>query len=321
MPQNKKLKPEEKAQLHPRNRHRKSYNFERLTKAFPELADYVILNKYKSETIDFFNAKAVKALNKALLMEHYNIEFWDIPNNYLCPPIPGRADYIHHIADVLGKSNGGSIPTGNKVRCLDIGVGANCVYPIIGSKEYDWTFVGSDIDKKSIESARAIIENNKQLEDKVELRHQNNSGDIFFGIIKKNERFDISVCNPPFHSSAREAQSGTLRKLSNLKKQKVTKAALNFGGQNNELWCKGGEEKFIKNMIRESRKFSKSCLWFSTLISKQSNLKSAYSDLEKAKASSVKTIDMGQGNKISRLVAWTFFTEDQQHEWAESNWK
>ena len=27
------------------------------------------------------------------------------PNENLCPPIPGRADYIHHIADLLSINN------------------------------------------------------------------------------------------------------------------------------------------------------------------------------------------------------------------------
>lgn len=40
-------------------------------------------------------------LNKALLAAHYDIEYWDIPDTYLCPPIPGRADYVHRAAELL----------------------------------------------------------------------------------------------------------------------------------------------------------------------------------------------------------------------------
>ena len=29
----------------------------------------------------------------------------------------------------------------------------------------------------------------------------------------------------------------------------------------------------------------------------------------------IKTIDMQQGNKVSRIVAWTFLTEPEQKEW------
>jgi 23S rRNA (adenine1618-N6)-methyltransferase len=73
-------------------------------------------------------------------------------------------------------------------------------------------------------------------------------------------------------------------------------------------------------MIRESKKFSASCYWFSSLISKESNLKSAYATLEKVEAAEFKTIPMGQGNKTSRIIAWTFFSPEQQKMWVEKRW-
>ena len=149
---------------------------------------------------------------------------------------------------------------------------------------------------------------------------QHNPKDIFYGIIQKDELFDLSICNPPFHASFAEAQSGTLRKLSNLKHKRITKPILNFGGQNNELWCEGGEEKFVGDMICQSKQFSASCFWFSTLISKQSNLKNAYKALKKVKAVEIKTIPMSQGNKTSRIVAWTFLTQEQQKKWMKTRW-
>ncbi|NEW83366.1 MAG: 23S rRNA (adenine(1618)-N(6))-methyltransferase RlmF, partial [Mariniphaga sp.] len=245
----------------------------------------------------------------------YEIDYWDIPVGYLCPPIPGRADYIHHIADLLGSCNQGKIPTGSKVTCLDIGVGANCVYPIIGIKEYGWSFICSDTDPVSIESAGKIMEMNPVLKGKIEIRQQNHPKDIFTGIIQYDELIDLTVCNPPFHTSLAAAQSGTLRKLNNLNSKRVPKPILNFGGQNSELWCEGGEERFVSDMIYQSKRFAQSIFWFSTLISKESNLKSVYEMLNRSEAIEVKTIQMGQGNKISRIVAWTFLTQEQQKEW------
>ncbi len=316
----KKEHPKVKLRLHPRNKHRERYDFKILTGTCPELAPFVKLNMYNDESIDFSNPEAVKMLNKALLKHYYDIENWDIPQGYLCPPIPGRADYIHHIADLLRNNNYGKIPRGNKIKCLDIGVGANCVYPIIGNKEYAWSFIGSDIDPVSIENGNKIIELNSFLKGKFELRLQNNPKDFFYGIIQKDELIDFSICNPPFHASLADAQSGTLRKLSNLNHKKTTEPILNFGGKNNELWCEGGEERFVREMIRESKKFASSCFWFSTLISKQSNLKSAYKALEKVEAVEVKTIPMGQGNKTSRIVAWTFLDKEQQNKWRNTRW-
>lgn len=307
MLQNKKEHPKIKSQLHPRSKHRGRYDFKELCKSCPELLPFIIQNKYNDVSINFFDQKAVRELNRALLKYHYGINYWDIPENYLCPPIPGRADYIHCIADLL--STGGRITSGKSIKCLDIGVGANCIYPIIGVKEYDWSFVGSDIDPLSIKSASKIVDSNPELKDNIQIRLQNNSTAIFKGIIQKDEHFDVTLCNPPFHGSAKEAQAGTLRKLSNLKGKKTTHTKLNFGGQHNELWCNGGEKEFINKMIKESLQFANSCLWFSTLISKETNLPSVYKALKQVNAKRVKTINMGQGNKKSRIVAWSFQTE------------
>ena len=314
----KKEHPKEKSSLHPRNKHRERYNFKELISSCPELAPFVCLNKYNDESIDFSKAEAVLLLNKALLKHFYGIEHWNIPSGYLCPPIPGRADYIHYIADLLASCNHGIISTGNQVKCLDIGVGASCIYPIIGNKEYGWSFVGSDIEPNAIKSASEIIEINASLKGNIELRLQPNSIDIFRGIIHNDEHFDLTICNPPFHSSFEEAQLGSLRKLSNLNHKLITKPTLNFGGQNNELWCDGGEEKFVQKMISQSKQISSSCFWFSTLISKQSHLKSVYIALQTAEAIEIKTIPMCQGNKTSRIVAWTYLTQEQQKKWIKS---
>src|SRR5271157_4803345 len=194
----KKEHPKEKSRLHPRNRHRERYDFKLLIESSPELSQYVKMNIYNEESVDFFNPDAVKALNKALLKHYYDITEWDIPDGYLCPPIPGRADYIHYLADLLCSTNYGKMPAGEKIKCLDIGVGASCVYPIIGIKEYGWSFVGTEIDTVAIESANKIIETNPVLKEKLELRLQPKIADIFFGVIQKDEVFDLTVCNPPF---------------------------------------------------------------------------------------------------------------------------
>jgi 23S rRNA (adenine1618-N6)-methyltransferase len=300
--------PIEKQLLHARNKHRELYNFEDLIKSQPTLKQYVHLNKYQRESINFHDPNAVLALNTALLKHFYGIA-WDIPKGYLCPPIPGRADYIHYVADLLRSDQ---IP----VRCLDIGVGANCVYPIIGIKEYDWSFVGTDIDAEAIENVNNIIRKNPTLATHLEVRHQKNVDSIFKGVLIKDEYFDISICNPPFHSSLEEAQKGTKRKLSNLKSKKINQAQLNFGGQQNELWRKGGELKFINDMIHESTSYKSSILWFTSLVSKKSNLKSIYYSLKMAKVKEVKTIKMDHGNKQSRIVAWTFHGAKEQEKWA-----
>lgn len=305
----------QKPNLHPRNLDNSGYHFDQLIDCCSELRAFVFTNAHGIQTIDFANPEAVKALNKALLTFHFGIQNWDIPKNYLCPPIPGRADYIHYLADLLASSNNGMIPKGETVQGLDIGIGANCIYPIIGNSAYGWGFVGTDIDENAIQNCKKIIQNNSQLIDTISLQLQTESRFIFKNIIIPEDKFAFTICNPPFHKSQEEANKGTLRKISNLKQQKSKEAVLNFGGQNGELWCDGGELRFITQMIYESVKYPLNCMWFTTLVSKKENLSTIYKTLNKVNAVEIKTVDMAQGQKTSRFVAWTFMTLEQRKNW------
>ena len=288
-----------KGELHPNNPHKGKYDFEVLSKNIPQLKEYIRKNPRGEDTIDFSDNEAVILLNKALLKTFYNIDNWDIPKSFLVPPIPGRADYIHYIAELLEKKD--------NVKVLDIGTGANCIYPIIGSQSYGWNFLASDIDSKSIENAQKIIDANKNLKDKIILKLQKNRDNIFEGIIDKTDRFDLTMCNPPFHSSLEAAIKANERKVSNLNKgNKEIKKGFNFGGQKAELWCNGGELLFLKKMAKESVKFSSQVNWFTSLVSDKDNIKPLIKLLEKLGTKEVKVLEMSQGQKISRVLAWKF---------------
>ncbi len=314
-----KKKSVEKGTLHPRNLHTGRYDLEQLCASSPKLKAFVALNQYGDESVDFSNPEAVKALNGALLKHFYGVDYWDIPDGYLCPPIPGRVDYIHNMADLLAEANRGIIPMGNKIKVLDIGVGANCVYPLIGNSVYGWQFVGTDIDAKAISSAEKIVASNKHLKDAVDLRLQANRADIFKGVVNDGEVFDLVVCNPPFHASREEAQAGSAKKWENLGAAEAQKPVLNFGGTNTELWYAGGEAAFIGKMINQSLLLARQCLWFSSLVSKRETLPVIYKALEKIGAIGVKTINMAQGQKASRVVAWTFLTEAERTAWMKKH--
>jgi 23S rRNA (adenine1618-N6)-methyltransferase len=305
----------EKTNLHPRNEHRLGYDFEKLMTVNPKLEQFVFVNEFNTKTIDFSNPSAVKALNNSLLISNYDIQNWDIPNDYLCPPIPGRADYIHHLADLLGSCNGGIIPEGELIQGLDIGIGSNCIYPILGNAIYGWSFVGTDIDENAIQNCKKIIAENPKLIDSISLQLQTESRFIFKNIITPEDKFTFTICNPPFHNSAEEATKSSLRKVNNLQETRTKNPILNFGGQNAELWCDGGEIGFVTQMIFESAKYPMQVLWFTTLVSKKENLNNIYKTLNKVSAVTIKTIDMAQGQKTSRIVAWTFLSEVQQKDW------
>nr|WP_156113338.1 23S rRNA (adenine(1618)-N(6))-methyltransferase RlmF [Wocania ichthyoenteri] len=288
--------------FHPKNKHKSGYDFDALCESHSILKTFVFINKYETKTIDFANPKAVKALNMALLKHHYNINFWEFPDANLCPPIPGRLDYIYYLADLLKASN-----LNKNISVLDIGTGATCIYPILGVAEHNWNFVATDIDKTSIATAQKIINKNK-LNDSISLRHQKDSSKIFEGILNEDDRFSASICNPPFYKSETEALEATTRKLKGLNKTGA-KGVRNFAGTHNELWYEGGEKAFIHNYLYESSLFKNQCVWFTTLVSKKDLVKGIHISLKKLGSTHVKTINMGQGNKISRMVAWTFLAK------------
>ncbi len=310
--------------LHPRNLHKQRYDFPALIDSCAELAPFVKTNAHGNLSVDFADPEAVKVLNRALLFHFYGLRHWDLPDGYLCPPIPGRADYIHHLADLLAQDNGGEVPQGRQILGLDIGTGANAIYPIIGHRSYGWRFIASDIDPVSIATAELIGQMNPVLKKALDCRLQNNADDCFNGVLKSGEMIDFSLCNPPFHSSMAQASAGTQRKLKNLGNVKggdKTKLTLNFGGQNAELWCPGGEQAFVKRMVQQSRAYAEQCCWFTSLVSKKENLPAIYAALKKVKAVDVRTVKMAQGKKVSRFVAWSFLDAETRSRWANSRWR
>jgi 23S rRNA (adenine1618-N6)-methyltransferase len=269
------------------------------------LAPYIFSNQYNQLTIDFSQQQAVKALNQALLMVDYKLAYWDIPESNLCPAVPGRADYIHLLADLLSEQNRDEdkdqIPTGKQITLLDIGTGASLIYPILANKIYGWKAVGTDINKQSLKQAQNLVQFNKL---PIKLRHQKQPDSIFNNVIKPNDYFAITCCNPPFHRSLEEAKRENQRKWQNLKKEKQT--GFNFSGLEEELWCEGGELAFIRKMIAESVEYKTQVGWFTTLVSKKDNLMSLCTMLKKTPLSEHKTIELKHGQKSMRVLCWRY---------------
>ncbi len=310
-----------KKELHPRNAHGNRYDFPSLIEACPELKQAVFINAHGDESIDFSDPGSVKLLNKALLKFYYKINHWDLPSGYLCPPIPGRADYVHYLADLIATCNTGIIPRGKKVVGIDIGVGANCIYPILGHQLFGWDFIGTDTDAKAIANAQKIIDQNETLHHAVKLVKQPDPAQLLRNILPAGQYFDFTICNPPFHASAEEAKQASLRKVTNLKGKRIKSPILNFGGNHSELWCDGGEAGFITKLAHESAALAQQCFWFTSLVSKQTTLPIITSLLTRLKVADIRIIEMAQGQKTSRFIAWTFLTQNQQYAWLDKRWK
>lgn len=288
--------------MHPKNRYQGFYELERLAKLVPELRPYMVEAPQGGITLDFTKADAVRQLNKALLLADFGLQFWDIPQGNLVPGVPGRLDYIHVIKDLLN-----ALPKDQqtkKVKGLDIGTGASLIYPILGSGSYGWSFVASDTDEAALRCAEAIAKFNKRLNGKIDLRKQSDPASVFQGIIRPNDQFAFTMCNPPFFVSAEAAQQAAKLKWKNLGKSE--KEGFSFGGQSNELWTKGGESAFLRKMIAESSKYGRQVGWFTTLVSQKGYLKVADISFRQNKPCEKRVIELASGNKVRRVLAWRF---------------
>ena len=284
--------------MHPENRHQGLYDFKKLVEANPSLESYVI-SPYDKQTIDFSNAKAVVELNRALLKVHYALKKWTLPEGFLCPPVPSRVDYIHHLHDLLGEPS-----NDDKIKILDIGTGASCIYPLLGNAIFGWQFVGSEINQTALNSAKKNVSDNG-LKDVISLRLQTDVSAILDGVILPEDRFDAAMCNPPFFKNEEEAVAASGQKYDGLKLAKKGEDR-NFGGHAHELWYSGGEKAFLHNYLYQSSHFGKQVAWFTSLVSKKENVASLKQSHQKLKGKQFEVVPMSIGHKKMRIVAWNF---------------
>ena len=118
---------EKTKKLHERNIHNENYDFKKLSKASKGLIRFIKESESGKMSINFENPDAIIELNKAILVSDYDIKDWSIPEGNLCPPVPGRANYLHYIADLIKPTDSSPIPVGKTVKGLDIGTGAGCM--------------------------------------------------------------------------------------------------------------------------------------------------------------------------------------------------
>lgn len=291
--------------MHNRNRYQSPHDFLALAKVVPELSNHFTTTPDGRTSLDFTHPQAVRLLNQALLKRDYGLKHWNIPVGNLCPGVPGRLDYIHTIADLLaGAQVQSDVRKKQGTIGLDVGTGASLIYPILGVKEYQWRFIATDIDATSLKVAGAISKFNPELTKSIILRKQPDRQAIFKQVLLPDEYVDFTMCNPPFFNAPDEADKAAKKKWAKL--GKGDSPTLNFGGQPNELWTPGGEPDFLRRMIRESADFKDQVGWFTTLVSKKGYLKIAEIELGKLQSTTHIIINIGQGGKRRRILAWRF---------------
>lgn len=155
-------------------------------------------------------------------------------------------------------------------------------------------------------------------------------------VIKQSDRFVFSMCNPPFHDSKDDVRALAQRKWKNLignskqssreksvfdqelnssKVKSLPKDMLNFRGKHCELTTAGGEVAFISKMIEESYQVRENVIYFTCLVSQADHLPKIYNILNSIyDIKEVYSVNMAQGNKKGRFIAWSYFTESSMHD-------
>merc|ERR1740130_1031884 len=260
----KKKATNKKYSVHPRNKYFENQpDFAALSLRYKSFATHVKDNG-KHCSIDFKNPESVKCLNQTLLLHDFNIK-WDMPTTNLCPPIPGRCDYVHWVEDLLKdreKCTSFTPHPEGKVRGVDVGTGSSVIFPLLAlalHRDENWSFVASDIDPISVDWAKKNVQAN-DFSDRIDVRLVKQSCSLLGLIGGDDGVFDFTMCNPPFFSSTQEAEEK--------KNPKNNRKATSY-----ELVCEGGEEAFVEKMVRDSLVLKKKVWWYTSMIGKKGTLK------------------------------------------------
>ncbi|KAI8970275.1 hypothetical protein BDF20DRAFT_916102 [Mycotypha africana] len=284
--------------MHSRNIYIVEPDFKKLAEEFEAFKPFVKTTSQGRSFIDFKDPKAVKQLCVCLMRKDFNIDI-DFPLDTLCPAVPNRLNYILWLEDLLNDT----LTLGekkNEIRGIDIGVGASCIYPLLGcAQNQNWTFLGTEIDARSVEYALKNIKSNN-LQDRISIKYNEDPNKIF--LIEDNQiHYAFSMCNPPFYSSQEEVDEGLTNKQS--------KPYAVCTGSENEMITQGGELSFIKTMIDESLHLKKRIRWYTSMIGLKSTIRPLIRYLTAKGISNHFVTSFTQGKTTRWGIAWSFYTD------------
>ncbi|GJQ09286.1 hypothetical protein GpartN1_g1077.t1 [Galdieria partita] len=254
-------------------------DFEKLAQLDDELSKY-----YRRGRLDFRKERVCISLTRAIFLHEFGLQ-WSIPPGHLCPAIPSRLEYLCWIEALLKYENILQPP----IRGLDIGTGANCVYPLLGAKLLGFHFIATEVDEESYQGAlKNVLDNN--LSSQVEVRKVS-QGQILRGIVKGTDSFHFAMCNPPFFSDMSEASVHPFRVKTGDERQMVTS---------------GGEVSFIAQMAEESVEFSQNIRWFTSLVGRKKDLGILQRYIQENITTEVRRTCLKQGRTSRWIIAWSF---------------
>lgn len=270
-------------------------DFLTLIKEFPELKKYILKQNEDNEEefqFDWSNNELSLLMDKSILNYYFNIKYYDIPKGFLIPPIPSRINYINLINSIITKLIK-DINIKNIIG-IDIGTGANIIYPILGYSIYKWKFICTEINKEAYNNAKLILQKNN-LENNINIIKQNNKDNIFISILNRENKYIFSMCNPPYYNYENEI------KLEDKKRDNE----YNF----DEIYYKNGEYGFFQRYFEESICYKNNVFLYTILIGKKINAENIYDKLSSYN-DIIKIYNMQKiltGNNVRYIIYWSFF--------------
>ena len=270
-------------------------DFLTLIKEFPELKKYKLKQNEDNEDefqFDWSNNELSLLMDKSILNYYFNIKYYDIPKGFLIPPIPSRINYINLINSIITKLIN-DIDIKNIIG-IDIGTGANIIYPILGYSIYKWKFICTEINKEAYNNAKLILQKNN-LENNINIIKQNNKDNIFISILNRENKYIFSMCNPPYYNYENEI------KLEDKKRDNE----YNF----DEIYYKNGEYGFFQRYFEESICYKNNVFLYTILIGKKINAENIYDKLS-SYSDIIKIYNMQKiltGNNVRYIIYWSFF--------------
>ena len=270
-------------------------DFLTLTKEFPELKKYILKQNEDNEEefqFDWSNNELSLLMDKSILNYYFDIKYYDIPKGFLIPPIPSRINYINLINSIIAKLIK-DIDIKNIIG-IDIGTGANIIYPILGYSIYKWKFICTEINKEAYNNAKLILQKNN-LENNINIIKQNNKDNIFISILNRENKYIFSMCNPPYYNYENEI------KLEDKKRDNE----YNF----DEIYYKNGEYGFFQRYFEESICYKNNVFLYTILIGKKINAENIYDKLSSYN-DIIKIYNMQKiltGNNVRYIIYWSFF--------------
>jgi len=289
--------------------------FAHLAAASPAHADLAAALAAGGGRLDFSDPAAVAALSRALLMRRFRLDGWTCPVGALVPPIAARAAYLRRMGLIVG---GGSPPP-RSLAVLDVGCGANLIFPLLAaSPVFGWSATGLDVTPAALAGAAANLALNSSLAGRVRLVAGDPAGrppilEPVFGAgaswaaaaaAAGDARFpfDFSVCNPPFFESA-AARAATA------KDPGAPRGGGHAGSAAETVWEGGGEAGFVCALAAESAGHAHRVTWWSSMLGRKASLTAVRGVLKGlSPAPEVRTFTLAEGGgRTTRwVVAWSW---------------